>query len=230
MRYGLYGKLPAKRDFIAEGLPPGFLALWEPWIAGGIAASRIELGAQWQPIYLGAPIWRFWIGPKHLGRTVAGVFMPSVDGIGRYFPLTAVAWMESDETAAETIVSPEEDPDGAWYLAAEDLLLSALGDDRVYDELLRDLGELPPPRLAARPQLPQGAALGADGQLAMCGTDASTASVFEGLRTARTAADYAGGIFWWTIGGGDVPAIVAAGPRMPDPHRFSSFLTGRFQA
>ena len=56
MRCGLYGKLPAKRDFIAIGAPREFLRAWEPWIQGGISASRVSLGADWQTVFLTAPI------------------------------------------------------------------------------------------------------------------------------------------------------------------------------
>lgn len=32
MSAGLFGKLPAKRDFIAANAPRRFLEVWEPWI------------------------------------------------------------------------------------------------------------------------------------------------------------------------------------------------------
>ena len=86
MPCGLYGKLPMKRDFISVSTPQAFLERWEPWIQGGIAASRVALGAQWQDIFLRAPIWRFWLGAEICGRPAMGSFMPSVDGVGRFFP------------------------------------------------------------------------------------------------------------------------------------------------
>ncbi len=91
MPCGLFGKLPAKRDFIALNAPSDFLAVYEKWLQGGLTASRLELGNRWQEAYLNAPIWRFWLGGAHGGQTVAGAFMPSVDGVGRYFPLTVFA-------------------------------------------------------------------------------------------------------------------------------------------
>ena len=59
MRCSLFGKLPAKRDFIALFSPRAFLDVWEPWIQGSISASRQELGEDWQNAFLTAPIWRF---------------------------------------------------------------------------------------------------------------------------------------------------------------------------
>ena len=44
MQCSLYGKVPAKRDFIAIGAPREFLDAWEPWLQGAISASRTTLG------------------------------------------------------------------------------------------------------------------------------------------------------------------------------------------
>src|SRR5690606_36439337 len=97
MRLGLFGKLTAKRDFVATGLPRDLMGLWEKWMEGGLSTSRLRLGAGWQEMFLKAPLWRFWLGADLCGATVAGVFMPSVDGIGRYFPLSFFAVAEAGE-------------------------------------------------------------------------------------------------------------------------------------
>ena len=91
MPRSLYGKLPTKRDFIAAGVPREFLAVWEPWLQGSVSASRVTLGDRWQAAFLTAPIWRFWLGSDLCGVDVIGAFMPSLDGVGRYFPLTLIA-------------------------------------------------------------------------------------------------------------------------------------------
>ena len=57
----------------------------------GISASRERLKDQWQQAYLTAPIWRFWLGADICGVTVVGALMSSLDGIGRYYPLTVFA-------------------------------------------------------------------------------------------------------------------------------------------
>ena len=74
MQCGLYGKLPTKRDFIAIKAPREFLEVWEPWMQGGLSASRHALGDNWQQTFLTAPIWRFWLGSELCGRTVLGAF------------------------------------------------------------------------------------------------------------------------------------------------------------
>src|SRR6266436_1707389 len=98
MQCSLYGKVPAKRDFIAIGAPREFLNAWEPWLQGAISASRTKLGDKWQSAFLTAPIWRFWLGADICGRSVIGAFMSSLDGVGRYFPLTLFAC--ADDKAA----------------------------------------------------------------------------------------------------------------------------------
>jgi type VI secretion system protein ImpM len=91
MACGVFGKLPSKRDFVAVRAPRRFLNVWENWVQAGLASSREQLGTGWQEAYLNAPIWRFWLGAEIGGAATVGALMPSVDGIGRYFPLTVFA-------------------------------------------------------------------------------------------------------------------------------------------
>ena len=43
MPFGIFGKLPQKRDFIAHNLPRGVLEPFETWLQSAVAASRAEL-------------------------------------------------------------------------------------------------------------------------------------------------------------------------------------------
>ncbi|MHC2697315.1 type VI secretion system ImpM family protein [Bradyrhizobium liaoningense] len=81
MRCGLFGKIGAKRDFIAIATPRSFLEAWEPWVQSALSASRHQLGPGWQQAFLTAPVWRFWLGAAICGTTVAGAMMPSLDGV-----------------------------------------------------------------------------------------------------------------------------------------------------
>jgi type VI secretion system protein ImpM len=86
---GFFGKLPARGDFVRSGLPHGFVAPWDCWLRRVLAASQAILGDQWESAWLEAPVWRFALPSGQCGPdTVLGVFMPSVDRAGRYFPLT----------------------------------------------------------------------------------------------------------------------------------------------
>lgn len=51
MRCGLFGKIGAKRDFIAIATPRNFLEAWEPWLQAALSASRHQLGSGWQQAF-----------------------------------------------------------------------------------------------------------------------------------------------------------------------------------
>src|ERR1700730_11841101 len=131
MRCSLFGKLAAKRDFIALFAPRGFLNAWEPWLQSCGSASRDSLGDSWQQAFLTAPIWRFWLGADICGATVAGAIMPSVDGVGSYYPLTLLAVAVPELS----ISSPDLDAQDDWYLAAEELLLSTLDQTNSFETI-----------------------------------------------------------------------------------------------
>lgn len=224
MRLGLFGKLPAKRDFVATGLPHDLIGLWEKWMEGGLSTSRLRLGAGWQEVFLKAPLWRFWLGADLCGATVAGVFMPSVDGIGRYFPLSVFAVAE----AGEAFPPPELDPQDGWFAGAEELLLSALAEGATYEGLLAALATLRPPvaHLALPP--PERMMRLADGSVAIRAPLAALPETLAALRVEDYARAYAAASMWWTAGGPGFPPLLLVARRMPDPHLFAGMLTGAF--
>jgi type VI secretion system protein ImpM len=223
MRCGLYGKLPAKRDFIAVATPRGFLEAWEPWMQGGISASRQDLGDAWQAAFLRAPIWRFWLGAEVCGTTVLGAFMSSLDGIGRYYPLTLLAWAE----AGEAIAPPEIGPQEAWFARAEDFLLATLDHDVPYEATTAALDRFDPPA-SPPPAIADDMIPLARGGIARPAGERPFGDVFASLRQADHPRIYAAASFWWTIGGEDYAPVALSGSRMPDPFLFADMLTGRF--
>jgi type VI secretion system protein ImpM len=86
---GLYGKLPARGDFVRAGLPRRFTDPWDDWLQSSLAAGRACLGDAFVPAWLEAPIWRFVLAAGLCGPDPAlGLWMPSTDRAGRHFPLT----------------------------------------------------------------------------------------------------------------------------------------------
>src|ERR1700691_1823709 len=144
MQCGLFGKLSSKRDFIAQSVPRDFLNVWEPWMQGCISASRDSLGEAWLQSYLSAPIWRFWLGADICGATVAGAFMASLDGVGRYYPLTLLARAPE----AHSITPPDVDSHEQWFASAEELLLSTLDKSATFEAVTDALNRLPGPEYA----------------------------------------------------------------------------------
>ncbi|GJE13950.1 type VI secretion system-associated protein TagF [Methylobacterium longum] len=220
MRFALYGKLPAKRDFVAVQTWRGFLATFEPWLQQGIASSRAQLGTAWQDTYLHAPIWRFWIGHAVCGMTTLGALMPSVDGVGRYFPLVLAAGADADET----LPNPETEAHDAWLSAAEDILLGALGPGTTFDELTAAVAGLGPP--AATSGVGAAPGLLRLGRNTLAGPfDGDPAAAFAALRSADRDRGSAGSSYWWTTGGTAFYPRVMMAVGLPDPAIFAHFLT-----
>lgn len=88
-RPGYYGKLPQRGDFIKQGLPSSFINRWDNWLSEGMEYGKTSLDEDWLSQYLHAPVWRFYLSPGVLDKHCCiGVFFPSVDKVGRYFPFT----------------------------------------------------------------------------------------------------------------------------------------------
>ena len=92
---GWHGKLPSLGDFASRRLEGSFIEPWDGWLAAGLLALRETRPEGWLDDYLGSPSWRFLLMPGVLpgeagAQAWAGVLMPSVDRVGRYFPLTLV--------------------------------------------------------------------------------------------------------------------------------------------
>ena len=141
MPIGVYGKYPGKRDFIALNLPRSVLQPIENWLAAALATSRELLGRKWQGHYMVQPVWDFRIGAGICGRECIGAMVPSVDGVGRTFPLIMLACASA---ADECYLEPSDDAEsGQWLDQVHERLLLALGDEPPRDpgDLVAGLGE-----------------------------------------------------------------------------------------
>ena len=112
---GLYGKLHTHGDFVSRRLPQEFVSPWDEWLQGGIAECKVVLGSAWESIYRDAPVWRFLLAPGACGDSAwAGIVQPSVDRVGRYFPLTIAAALPPDTDALCTLFAA-----ASWYSEVE---------------------------------------------------------------------------------------------------------------
>lgn len=120
---GFHGKLPSRGDFVRAGLPAGFVAPWDAWLQGVLPGSRALLGERWHPAWMEAPVWRFLLHAGECGPDAAlGLWMPSVDAVGRAFPLTIAAvfangpaalaegWLDAAETCGRDALASGMDP------------------------------------------------------------------------------------------------------------------------
>lgn len=225
MACGLFGKLPSKRDFVAVNAPRRFLNVWENWLQAGLAASREQLGSAWQEAYLGAPIWRFWLGEDIGGAATVGALMPSVDGIGRYFPLTVFAAAPDGKVIDPPTVDSMDD----WFGSIEASMLNVLEttDPDGPAELAQ---RLPAPAARATPATPAPPVRPAKDMAVWLAPGEGVATVFSSLGRRDLDQVNAGRSYFWTIGGADYRSQVIVCAGLPDAHDFAGLLTGRFDA
>ena len=103
--------------------PQAFVDTWDAWLSECLHVSRQQLGERWLDLYLTSPVWRFVLAEGICGEgAYAGVMLPSVDRVGRYFPLTIVSPLEPGSCILEAACGTGR----AWFDAAEELALRAL--------------------------------------------------------------------------------------------------------
>lgn len=120
MGLGLYGKHPAKGDFLGAGVPPALQQVLESWLDSALGELREVLGPEWQTTWDSAPFLRFWLGEAIWGGVVAGVLAPSRDRVGRRFPLVLLS-------AGPEIGPPVATPD-PWFDRAATFLRASLAE------------------------------------------------------------------------------------------------------
>lgn len=146
---GWYGKLPTLGDFASRRLEAAFIEPWDHWLGSGLAAQREQLGEAWLEAYLASPVWRFVLMPgvlEHETAVLAGVLMPSVDKVGRYFPLTVVRRLDELPHSA-----PQLEGLLGWLQRLEDVAVDALHEDWDIETLEGALAALPPPVVPPEP-------------------------------------------------------------------------------
>ena len=220
-RCGFFGKVPARGDFVGRGLDDAFRTGFDTWLQRSIATSKRQLGAAWLPAYLNTPIWRFVLGPGLCGKhPSAGVMIPSVDRVGRYFPLVLAAQLPGCGSPGTLFHGAR-----AWFDAAEHLILTALDDDfdfDVFDAAVTRIGMPPYARTGARTPA-QAPALRLD--LADGGDMSQTYAHMLDRVLMGSGVEFS---LWWTVGSDQVRASVLLGTGLPAPANFSAFLDGNW--
>jgi type VI secretion system protein ImpM len=223
MPAGLFGKLPAKRDFVSCNVSMRFLNVWEPWVQSGLAMSKQTLGPAWTAAYNSAPIWRFWLGSDFCGEATIGAVMPSVDGVGRAFPLAVFAG-----DADGSVAPPEIDPNDLWCEAAEEILLHALEDGATLEAIVDEVATMPAPVLQPRAGEAAAAQELPDGAILVRNADQGILPAFQEAQQLGHRRALASQSFWWTVGGEGFPPLVLSHVGLPSAVRFADMLTGGF--
>lgn len=210
---GLFGKLRHHGDFVSRRLPPAMLQPFDAWLQAGLVRSRAELGAAWLPTYLNSPLWRFALAPGVCGpQAWAGLMMPSVDRVGRWFPLTLAIGLAGAPSLRACLTVHAD-----WFAQLEVLALASLDDGfalDVLDAALLGLEGAPAAATVAAPPLPARSFVTALGcgslpWLAHAGLDGHSA--------------------WWTHGAELVTPCLAVCPGLPSASGFAALLDGRWR-
>ncbi len=222
---GWYGKLPATGDFVSRRLPSEFVAAWDGFLGDAIAGSKSLLGEAWLEHYLASPIWQFVAFPPLCGPGAwVGLMMPSVDRVGRYFPLTICSRLGAVPDTldgADTLLD--------WLSTLEGAALGALNPDASIEDFeaaLERQCELTP--------LPAGRC-GGDRPLGELRPEPSLFMLREGpemstwlAQAFSDPAGFSGHSLWWSfaVDGDRVPAAVVRG--LPGSQSYARMIGGAF--
>ncbi|OAJ58738.1 hypothetical protein A6V36_29705 [Paraburkholderia ginsengiterrae] len=217
---GFFGKAVTHGDFLSRRLPADFLDAWDEWLQRGLHASRQRLRETWLAAYLTSPVWRFAVGRHVCGeRAWAGVMMPGMDRVGRYFPLTIAAGCDAEFDLADWLgVS------GAWYDRLEELARSTLDERFQVDALDASLEELIAPAVL----------MASDVYAALCYPLGSISNDMLTEAARKLTLDQAASGLrrrscWWSEGAESAGCVLLSCPGLPDEQRFCALIDAGWQ-
>ena len=202
---GYFGKVSTHGDFVTRRLPADMSAAWDGWLQQAIQASREQLGPQWLSHYLTSPVWRFAIAPGVLdAQGWGGVMMPSVDRVGRHFPLMIAApgslplldWLHRHVD---------------WYDALDDLARCSLDPAFTLEQF------------DSAPEFPGAGSAPPEGSRWCMPLGQDMSAAVAGVLLQRHS-------LWWTEGSPAIASSLLVCPGMPDARGFAAMLDGSWQA
>lgn len=225
MQTGLYGKLPAYGDFITRNLNAGFIEVWDDWLQHYISVSREQIGDDWLEIYLTSPIWRFAFSSGVINEQVwAGIMMPSVDRVGRYFPISLIKPFHASVSPVNLIANHDD-----WFEQLETQCLSALDGEIDADELQQAITQLDfAPADLYQPTVH----LGEPGSMVIgmnSGDLDTTDQVIPYLLNANLSAAWSSFSLWQTDGSDLISPAIFCSQGLPAIGGMASMLDGQWQ-
>ena len=220
---GWFGKVVMLGDFANRRLSQEFISACDHWLSQGLTASRVQLGARWLDAYLTGPVWRFAWAPGVVGaQWWFGTLMPSVDAVGRYFPLIVASAHAGAPASARTFETLAH-----WYRHIGQAALATLGPGATLEALEAQLASAPVWRDETTPPEPTLEALSSHERFSLAEAP-SLQQWAETLAWRVAMAGYAGHSFWWPTQTAGEPLSLSVVPGLPDPDQFSLMLEGRW--
>ncbi len=229
---GFYGKLPSLGDFISRAVDDNLLERWDAWLQSCLVASRSALGDRWVDLYMTAPMWRFHAqGGVLCAQPVAGLMFPSVDRVGRYFPLTVFATLPRE--AVGLVVA---DRCAQWFERVEDLVLAQLEDDSrdadQFEAALAETALLLSAAFDADASVPPGVVYPDVGTISTdclhfaLGDRVDPAPVALAWLDQLIARSVHAPVYWWTSGSEVIRPSWLVSRGLPEPAAFAAMLSG----
>lgn len=222
---GWFGKVVMLGDFAHRRLTPEFIEACDHWLSSCISASRTQLGDRWLDTYLTAPLWRFAWAPGVVGEFWwFGVLTPSVDAVGRYFPLVVALPNESAPLTADALEALAD-----WYSHNRRAALATLNVGASLESFEAELQRSP--ALRAVTSAPAHVEWKAGRTRHVLQGRASLADWAQALAGPPVVDKYAGHSFWLRSIADDLDSdesnlTVVVG--LPEPDQFALMLEGRW--
>lgn len=141
-RIGFFGKLPTHGDFVSSGVGRKLQGALDAWLQSSLQAIQTEFGSQWERRFRSMPSWRFVVERDLWGpATLAGVIVPSLDRVGRNFPLVVAAQLHGFSEDPRSLCL-----DDTWFIAIEGLAETSARRDFDIDTFTTGLKWLRLPR------------------------------------------------------------------------------------
>ncbi|MBY6189990.1 type VI secretion system-associated protein TagF [Microbulbifer agarilyticus] len=210
---GIFGKLPAHGDFVQRNFPGSFLTPWDEWLQRAVHGAREMIGEGWLDYYLTSPIWRFAFSPGVLDEQGwAGVLVPSVDSVGRYYPLTFAASQPEDVNIFSIMANQKK-----WYEELSDLAIESLQNTLLVDQVL---GKFPAATAAGAAEISgscQGGLITVNGAKEI---EHSYPFLVEKMLNGNAGSHS----LWWCSGSQFLPPTTMLCSSLPDPSVYCAML------
>ena len=184
---GWYGKIPTAGDFIGRRLPGAFQEAWHGWLHTALEKAGRRLGEQWRDDFLSMPVWRFVLSARLAGpEAYAGLLLPSIDAVGRCFPLTIASPLSTERVdPVRTLFAAQR-----WFEQMEEIALSAIGATADAAALDAALATRPfPAQGLRRPESRDDETCSEDGTRSLCVPLPSSRAPSEASPEVRAVAD-----------------------------------------
>lgn len=219
-----YGKLACLGDFASRRLAQDTARLLDAWLAQGVDTSRAQLGERWLNVYLTSPLWRFAWAPGVLDASWwFGLMMPSVDNVGRYFPLVVLQARAEAPASGEALNQLEQ-----WYAAIARAALRTLQPGSSLEQFEAELAQVgsASPLPLSSPATPWAAAQWPERTRHEVEAGTSLAGCLEQLAVVESLRRFRGCSLWWSLRPGAQDSSLSMAVGLPTRESFVHLLEG----